>query len=161
MENLVLWYTQQLHTTNAFEQKPVHTEIPTESCRVVQDNGNDCMEFLLRAVHRNEDRLWVKDEIWQNPKKRLRTVQFLPWRIRGSCFCSKQKYWMRGKSGVIMHLTTLYEKCIWAETSTYGNTNRELSGGARQQGKLYRIPSASSAPKREKSSSRLQRVFPL
>ena len=31
----------------AFEQKPVHAEIPAESCRVVQDNRESRVEFLL------------------------------------------------------------------------------------------------------------------
>ena len=39
----------QIH---AFEQKPVHTEIPSESCRVVRGSRESRIEFLLRAVHR-------------------------------------------------------------------------------------------------------------
>mgnify|MGYP006955442278 CR=1 FL=1 len=35
--------------------------------------------------------------------------------------------------------TITYGKCIWAETSTYGNTNREFSGGARQQGTVVSV----------------------
>ena len=47
------------YIVNAFEQKLVHTEIPLESCRVVQDNRESCVEFLLQAVHRMKRNLLV------------------------------------------------------------------------------------------------------
>ena len=43
----MLSYSQQVYMVNAFEQKLVHTEIPAESCRLVQDNRDSRIEFLL------------------------------------------------------------------------------------------------------------------
>ena len=103
-EIMVLSCAYQLHSANAFEQKPVHAEIPAESCRVVQDNRESCIEFLLWAVHRTERKLSVGCNGCSRYRTRvcLYLIRLLPWD-------SGKLRWYRG---IIIFSRPLYS---WSE----------------------------------------------